>query len=136
MRSETIEQMQYDVAKLVGCTLINIKVWIFHVDFVFSEALTITVRITKMFEFAFRNGEQLKFDPTREAHDPSVESSNFVFLVGMRCCRALLSQTGFELEFASGARLWIELGAKDFEPLHLIGAGGDRHEKLQFYWVL
>ena len=128
--------MQSDVARLVGCALIDIKVGMFHVDFVFlSDALTTTIRINKKFDFAVGKDEG-SFDPTLEVHDPSVESSKFVFLHGMKCQRAALDRVKFEMAFGHAARLWVELGAKDFEPLHLIGASGERHEKLQFHHVL
>jgi len=53
----------------------------------------------------------------------------------MRCRHATLDLTRFEVTFDSDSRLWIELAPKDFEPLELIGASGERHEKLAFYHV-
>src|SRR5262249_6894884 len=98
--------MQADVAKLIGCTLVDIRVATFHTDFVFSEALTITVRMKKKFKFALRKGEELSFDPALKVHEPAVESSAFVFLWGMRCHRTIFDRTKFEVAFAGDARLW------------------------------
>ena len=137
MRSEALESaIQADVAKLAGCTLVDIKVGVFHADFVFLDALRIIVRITKMFKFSLAKDREMTFDPALETHDPLVESSEFVFLRGMRCRHAAFDRTKFEMAFDSDARLWIELGPKDFEPLELIGGSGERHEKLAFYHVL
>ena len=137
MRSEASESaMQTDVAKLAGCTLVDVKVGVFHADFVFLDTLTIIIRINKKFEFSLAKDGGMAFDPTLETHDPLVESSKFVFLRGMRCRRAALDGTKFEVAFDGNARLWIELGPKDFETLELIGASGERHEKLAFHHVL
>jgi hypothetical protein len=131
------EAIQADVTKLISCTLNDIRVGVFHADFVFlGDTLTIIVRINKKFEFSLEKADGMAFDPTLQAPDPLIESSKFVFLRGMRCRHAALDRTKFEMAFDGNARLWIELGARDFEPLHLIGSSGERHEKLDFYHVL
>jgi hypothetical protein len=53
----------------------------------------------------------------------------------MRCDRVTLSNKIFEVRFDGGARLWIEFDVLDFEPLELMGFGGESHKKLEFYYV-
>jgi hypothetical protein len=137
MQLEAIERaMRADAAKLIGCILTDIRVGTFCADFVFSQTLTITIRIKKKFKFALRGAEELTFDPTLRVHESAFESSNFVFLQGMRCHRTTLDRAKFEIAFAGDARLWVDFGERDFEPLELIGASGERHEKMEFYYVL
>ena len=138
MRSDVLERAVQDaVAMLAGSTLIDIRVGVFVVDFVFlGDNLTIIVRITKRFEFSIAKDKPKSFDPSLESHDLLVESSEFLFLRGLRSRGASLNLTRFEVAFDSDARLWIDLVPKDFEPLELIGATGERHEKLAFHHVL
>lgn len=137
MQNEELEKsLQTDLTKLVGCVLTDVRIRTFCTEFLLSESMSITVRANKEFKFALNAGDQLRFDPAVRLHDTSSESAKFVFLCGMRCRRAILNETKFEIDFESDARLWVELGDKSFEPLELIGASGLRHEKLDFYYVL
>ena len=137
MQARTVARpVHIDVAKLVGCTLTDISVRTFRTDFLFSEVLSIIVRINKKFKFALVKDDDLSFDPALMPHDTSIESAKFVFLQGLRCLHAIISSTKFEVAFEGDARLWVEYSDSDFEPLHLIGASGERHEKLDFYHVL
>jgi len=128
--------MQADVAKLVGCKLTDIRVRTFCVEFVFADALSITVRVKKAFKFLLGGETESGFDPAVLTHDQSAERAEFVFLRGMRCRDATLNRSKLEVVFENSWRLWVELGDKDFEPLELIGATGERHEKMDFYYVL
>lgn len=137
MPSETvIRSAQPDLARLIGLPLTDIKVATFYVDFVFIESLSFILRVKKAFHFTLAGHELSTFDPTVKAHNTTFESANFIFLQGLRCHRAVLNQSRFEISFAGDARIQIELADRDFEPLELIGGEGDRHEKLAFYHVL
>jgi len=137
MRSEILERaVQGAVGRLAGATLVDIRVGVFVVDFVFlGDILTIIARVNKKFEFSIAENRPRTFDPTLETHDPLIESSEFVFLRGLRCSKATLDSMKFEIAFDSDSRLWVDLTPKDFEPLELIGADGERHEKLAFHHV-
>lgn len=128
--------MQTDVAKLIGCTLTDVRVRTFCVEFVFSKTLTILVRVKKKLKFALRPGDELSYDPTLTTHDLSIESPKFIFLQGLRCSRVDLGQGRFDAWFVGEARLWVDFGEADFEPLEFVGLAGERHEKMEFYYVL
>ncbi|WP_341898912.1 hypothetical protein, partial [Ferrovibrio terrae] len=137
MASEAvIRSAQPDLGRLIGFPLTDIKVATFYVDFVFIESLTFTLRVKKAFRFTLPGREPSIFDPAVKTHNTAFESANFIFLQGLRCHRAVLTQRLFEIEFTDNAGIQIELGNRDFEPLELIGAEGERHEKLAFYHVL
>jgi hypothetical protein len=137
MEREDLEMaLQSDLQKLIGCTLNEIRIWPFHIDFVFLEDIRIFVRITKEFKFTLGEDNELRFDPGVTGHDTFGESPKFVFLRGSQCQNALLSATKFEVGFHGGARLWVERAEKDFEPVHLIGASGERNETLAFYHIV
>ena len=126
--------MQTDVAKLVGCTLVQITLLTFDVDFQFSNfSLSIRAKITRNFRFAIPNGDELQFDPTNKSRDDSAGSTKFILLQGLRCREATLSSEKFEIAFEDDSTLWIDFTTKDFEPLLLMG-WEDRGE-LQFHWV-
>lgn len=128
--------IQTDVLKLESCTLTDIRVRTFCVEFVFSESLTIIVKAKKDFRFELKSGGGLYFDPTRTIHDFEHDSAKFIFLQGMHCQGAILKETVFEVRFAEGSRLWMEFDDSDFEPLELVGLSGQRHDKFEFHHVV
>lgn len=131
-----IRSAQADLSRLIGLPLTDIKIATFYVDFVFIESLTFILRVKKVFSFTLSGREPSIFDPTARIHNPAFESANFIFLQGLRCHRAVLTEKLFEIVFAGNAGIRVELNDRDFEPLELIGAEGERHEKLTFYHVL
>jgi hypothetical protein len=137
MRQELIEgPMQSHLAKAVGCVLSDITVAVFRTEFRLLDDMAIILKINKEFKFALSKGEELRFDPALELHDPSIESTKFILLQGRRCSRATLDKAKLELNFEGGARVWVEFSEWDFEPFELIGLSGERHEKMDFYYVL
>lgn len=130
------ESLRSDLPKLIGCILTDITVATFFVRLVFSESISITVRINKEFGFSLSDGEELHYDPTSSTHDISMESAKFIFMQGRQCRSANLDQSRFEVSFNDDSRLWVELNEEDFEPLEFTGASGERRETLDFYYVL
>lgn len=76
------------------------------------------------------------FDPAAFPHDLNLESSAFAFLQGQQCKDVKLDLDAFSVSFADGSRCWVELTPTDFEPIQFMGMSGDRHEVLDFLWVL
>lgn len=134
-RAQQYEDWQSDVHRLEGCVLIDVNVRTYFVEFVFLDELRITLRLNKRFEFTLSDGVGLSFDPTLELDERGAGDSRFIFLQGRRCMCAVLAPSRFEIEFEDGARLWLEIGDKDFEPFELVGMASNPPEKLLFYYV-
>jgi len=135
-RKEKFQSMKADAAKIVGCTLTDINVRTYIVEFLLSDKESFTLRVKKTFNFWIDGDEESRFDADSENHDPSIESAEFIFLRGRKCLEVGLSDSKFELGFEGGAKLIVNLSVQDFEPLELIGTRGDRHEIMDFYHVL
>jgi hypothetical protein len=125
-----------DVARLVGSTVIDVKVGMYCVDFVFLGQILITLRLKKWFEFNLIDSKKLTFDPTSTLHNDVVESTKFILLHGLRCISAQFSGDVFQVIFENNARLWVDVFDNDFEPLELIGSSGTNFKNLEFYHVL
>jgi hypothetical protein len=130
------ESTKADVSNLIGLVLTDVRVRTFCVELVLSEQMTIIVKVKKNFQFRLDpEREVLYFDPTRHVHDVVVESSDFIFLQGMRCTAVRMTKKVFAICFVGDAELSIDLDDADFEPLEFMGLVGERHQKLAFHHV-
>jgi hypothetical protein len=134
IRAEASQATQF----LVGATVVEVNVKTGYGEFVFlGDEMRVIVRITKEFSFVVQSNQSRSFDPNFVVDAPPVSGSgDFVFLRGTRCDSATLTESGLSISLAAGSSIVVALSTSDFEPIELIGSGGERFEDLAFYHVL
>lgn len=136
--SSAYDTIHDDIGEIAGCELANLTIHAFRVDLVFADDSIITVSLQKRFNVSLESNEVSTFDPTTSASERGTSDARFVFLRGKRCDHVSLSESRFELVFADGCRLWMDLDTDDFEPLIFIGAAlsDDPKDSLKFLYAL
>lgn len=130
------ENFQSALEKVVGCELTDIRLRIFRVEFLFMSEISFLIRMNKKFKFSISGTDERSFDPTSAIRKLPAQDTSFLYLHGLVCEDVSTSRSKLEISFRENAKLWVDLGERDFEAVELLGLSGERHENMDFYYIL